>query len=227
MTDAQKRDAREWRAANAMRKSKRGRVHIERKSTRILNIDGVKCRVQGSCIIVRPLTHSKDRRKAFLHFCQKNRIGLVSCEWTDYQPPGCDQSAVEAHKLDWSRATAFMAFGSPDALKLLTEHAYVGSTRWDYATTFRGGYSKAKLAIHRHKGKDDVPKTDMSGTEALKEEQEEIRGEVSAWIAQNIEDGPEEQITILRAYLTTWFLKFAEEPDSIEELCEYVDSLDA
>lgn len=218
------REQREYTQWAAWRKAKRGKVSIDRTPLRILDLgDGLKTRMHRACIVVTPTTYNRDQRQAFAHFCKGNDIALVPCEFTDHVPAGLKPEDLKPE----TRATAYMAYGHPNSLKALTGHKYVGETRWTYVTDAKASGAAGKLAVKpRVKVADDKPPTDAAGLAAAAALMQEVRELTAEWIAENIEEGTEEQLAALRKYLGEWFLRFDEEPESIEELAEFACELE-
>lgn len=103
--------------------------------------------VRGCTLIVRPDASSRDKRKAFKHWCRENGVTLVPVEAAAQPNTVCAGDTVRAETL----VTAFQAFGSAEALFAMTLHKYVRhekgeAPRWTFATKFRGTYGQTELA---------------------------------------------------------------------------------
>lgn len=223
-TREQKRDEREHTAWKSMRNNTR--VHIQTETLRVLELDGVKCRRKGSAIVVTPNLRTKDSRKAFRHWCGKNGVALIAVEYANFQPPGTTPSEY-ACRVEAAQATAFLAFGSPDALERLVGHGYVGPTNWIYATTMKAPGAVCTLAHgKRRKGKSDVPKD--SELDELKREVDHIQDGyklADVWLKDNVEEGDSESLHRLREIMCVWFMENDRDPTE-EQFADLIESVE-
>lgn len=226
-----KRDEREYRQWRAFRKSKRGKVCIDRTPLRILEDADAKLRIHGTAIVVMPQLTTRDRRKAFLHFCRTNAIGLVAVEETGIDAPGC-----EGKMRPESRVTAYLAYGTKEALWTLRGHEYIRiDGDWFYPTNQKPLGGMCQLAKKpKEQGKDDYVATDASGHEQTKRDAEQQREEIASayrqsdkWIAENVESVEDEEgLHMLRETLCAWFCQEALPPADLDTLGEFMQTLE-
>lgn len=168
---------------------------------------------------------SKDMRKAFVHYCGKNEIRLVPCERNRDTVRGVNEGETVGNL---TTATAFVAWGAPQALFMLSTHKYVRN--YAKCTDAKAPRDLTRLApAPRKKGKDDVPADDAAGLKEVERDAEREREEIAEstreareWYAENVEEAGDAEHEI-RECLREWFRSNSDGPESLEALGAWAD----
>jgi hypothetical protein len=202
------RDERENARANATRKGA-GRARVRVMLVSSITVNGK--RVRGATAVAQTNGLSRDERKAFKCFCERNGISFL---------------AVEFSRENGTLPTAFQVWGEPVALRLLWAHRYV--VGWLWVTDMKPARGVGKLA----RPTAEVPPDDPTGSGELQEQRAQFSAENEAyaraerWIsAHGLSDHTREELHVLRESLAVWFLTCDSDPtaEQIAAFCESVE----
>lgn len=195
---------------------------------RVEKVGGVWKQVTGAVKIIRTANcHNSDQRKALYHYAAKLGIGLLGCEFNALDtPPGIAEGAMKLS----SKATAYLAIGTPEAIALLCCHRYVTMCHAPMVGKEIGFCGR--LERKKFKGKNDQEFENWDTLEA-REEQGELEKAYSladAYIKilkDEYDVEPADGDNTLREVACCWFLEKGEKlPDSLETLTAFAETVE-